>query len=147
MSIDDKCSFSAVVGGVCSYDPRDRRKLTKLIPLHSCKKDITGHKSLWSIGDVTSEVELILARASIFSSKKHGKISSYTICPSHRASLGVGWRRGSNRCRVPEELSEHKHGQTRSAKQWPRAERGLGKAASSLILKKTGIFLPVGTGN
>ena len=142
-----KCSFNRIVGGNCSYDPKDRKKSTEILPVQSCKRDITGRKSLWSIPDVENEVELILARASIFLSPDHKDTLSYTICPAHRASLSIGWCRGSNRCRVPEELSQHQNGKSsRGRRQWPKAERGLGKAASRFILEKTGTFLPVGTG-
>ena len=140
-----KCSFNRTVGGNCSYDPKDRKKSTEILPLQSYKRDITGHKSLWSIPDVENEVELILVRESIFLSSDHKDTLSYTICPAHRASLSIGWCRGSNRCRVPEELSQNGKS-SRGRRQWPKAERGLGKAASRFILEKTGTFLPVGTG-
>ena len=44
-----------------------------------------------------------------------------TICPSHRAKLGLGWTRGSS-------------------------DRGIGKRDSQIILKRTGVFLQVGSG-
>ena len=50
------------------------------------------------ISDISTEIELILARASTFSFPS--KISAWTVCPAHRSSLGIGWRRGANRCRV-----------------------------------------------
>ena len=57
-------------------------------------------------------------------------ISRITICPPHRSSLGIGWKRGSYRCRVPEISSSHAHGKSR-------------KAYHS---KRAGIFIPVGSG-
>ena len=141
-----KCSFNKLVGGNCSNYPKDRKKSTEILPLQSCKRDIAGHKSLWLIPDEENKVELILARASIFSSPDHKDTLSHTICPAHRASLSIGWCRGSNRCRVREELSQHENGKaSRRKRKWPRAERGIGKAASEFVLKKMGRFLPVGT--
>ena len=93
--MDVKCSFSSLVGGSCSYDPRDRSRSTEVIPFLICKRDIAGHKSSLSITDVETEIELILGRVSTsFSSELN--LSELTICPRHRSSLGIGWRRGSN---------------------------------------------------
>ena len=92
-----KCLFNRIVGSNCSYDLKDRKKSTEILPLQSCKRDITGHKSLWSIPDVENKVKLILARTSIFLSPDHKDTLSYTICPAHRTSLSIGWCRGSNK--------------------------------------------------
>ena len=65
------------------------------------------------------------------------------ICPAHRGALGIGWRRSANeRCRIPVILSRHSDDVLKK----PRAERGLSKADSQLVLKESGIFLPVGSG-
>ena len=56
--MDVKCSFSSLVGGSCSYDPRDRSRSTEVIPFLNCKRDIAGHKSSLSITDVETEIEL-----------------------------------------------------------------------------------------
>jgi len=132
------CSFNYIVGGICSCNRRDRNKCTEVVPLLSCKRDISHHTHLWSITDVESEVDLILSRASIFARVEN----NLTICPSHRSSLGIGWRRGSNLCRVPQEIAEHK----KDSKNVPKAERGIGKQVSQFILLKTGKFLPAGSG-
>lgn len=139
--MDVKCSFSSFVGGSCSYDPRDRSRSTEVIPFLNCKRDIAGHKSSLSITDVETEIELILGRVSTsFSSELN--LSELTICPRHRSSLGIGWRRGSNLCRVPPPISKHGGQAQKNAK----AERGLGKSACYLIWRKLGIFIPVGSG-
>lgn len=139
--MDVKYSFSSLVGGSCSYDPRDRSRSTELIPFLICKRDIAGHKSSLSITDVETEIELILGRVSTsFSSELD--LSELTICPRHCSSLGIGWRRGSNLCRVPPPISKHGGQAQKNAK----AERGLGKSACYLIWKKLGIFIPVGSG-
>ena len=66
VSMEAKCSFSGIVGGSCTYERRDRAKNTEVIPLLHCNREIAGHKSKWEIEDVETEVELILARKSIF---------------------------------------------------------------------------------
>ena len=91
------------------------------------------------VSDINSEVELLLARASIFSPPR--VISSWTICPSHRSSLGIGWHRGAHRCQVPPGLSKHaSRGKAR------KADHGISKSESKAILKQTGVFVPVGSG-
>ncbi|CAH3106013.1 unnamed protein product [Pocillopora meandrina] len=93
-----------------------------------------------SITDVETEIVLILGRVSTsFSSELD--LSELTICPRHCSSLGIGWRRGSNLCRVPPPISKHGGQAQKNAK----AERGLGKSACYLIWKKLGIFIPVGS--
>lgn len=133
-----KCSFSKLVGGNCGLDKRDKGE-SNVIPLLSCKKDISGHKKSVAISDVESEIELILARASIFSSPPD--ITEFTVCPAHRYSLGIGWRRGSQRCRVPTELC--RHGEAGKPR---KADRGISKALSKTILHHTGKFIPAGSG-
>ena len=103
--MEAKCSFSGIVGGSCTYERRDRAKNTEVIPLLQCNREIAGHKSTWKIADVETEVELILARAAIFTFPEN--IAQLTICPYHRSSLGIGWRSGSQRCQIPRDLSNH----------------------------------------
>ena len=138
--MDVKCSFSGIAGGPCTTDRRDRSKNTQVIPLSLCTKEIAGHKSMWKIPDVETEVELILARAAIF--KIPENFAQLTICLYHRSSLGTGWCRGSQRCKVPHETSKH----NARAKKWPKAERGLGLRSSRLIHQRTGVFVTVGSG-
>lgn len=131
------CSFHKLVGGVCASDKRYEKAV--VVPLSSCKRDVSGHTRSVGVSDVRSEVELILARASVFSLTCD--ISTWTICPAHRSSLGIGWRRGANRCRVPPGLSKHAlQGKPR------KADRGIGKWESKTILQHTGVFVPVGSG-
>ena len=62
-------------------------------------------------------------------------IKSMTICPRHRATLGISWiRGGGTRCRVPQAISGH----GRSRGTWPKGDRGLGKQDSAFILRNTG---------
>ena len=82
-------SFQRLVGGQCGQDPRST-KVQDLVPLLTCNKDISRHKSslgLMTGSGVDTEVELILARSSIFSFPSN--ISDMDICPAHRSSLGI----------------------------------------------------------
>lgn len=99
--MDINCSFQRLVGGHCSQDKRSRvaAEGAVILPLRSCAKDISAHKQAVGVNDVESEVDLILARASIFTVSSN--ISDMTICPGHRSSLGIGWRRGSQRSGMP----------------------------------------------
>ena len=68
--MERNCSFQRLVGGQCGKDPRST-KVQDLVPLLTCNKDISRHKSslgLMTGSGVDTEVELILARSSIFSS-------------------------------------------------------------------------------
>ena len=135
------CSFKAFVGEVCGYDPKDRKRDSEIVPLLSCDKDISRHKSLYKFTGPEDEVELILCRSAKFTKSK--SLSSMTICRNHRSKLGIGWSRGSStRCRVPEEISYH--GKEKGV--WPKGETGLGKKEPEVILQKTGWFVQVGSG-
>ena len=135
------CSFQRVVGGQCDQDPRST-KVQDFVPLLTCNKDISRHKSFLGLmtgSGVDTEVELILSRSSIFSFPSN--ISGMDICPAHRSSLGIGWRRGLARCRIPAQLSKH-------VRKSPTTGRGISKDISRLIVRIniTGIFPPVGSG-
>ena len=137
--MEGNCWFQRLVGGQCGQDPRGT-KVKDLVPLLTCNKDISRHKS--SLGLMTgsgadTEVELILARSSIFSFPFN--IPDMDICPAHRSSLGIGWRRGLARCRIPAQLSKH-------VRKSPTTDRGISKDISRLVLRITGRFLPVGSG-
>ena len=138
--MDINCFFQRLVGAQCSQDKRSRakEKSALILPLLSCGKSISAYTQSVGVSDVESEIDLILARASIFTAPCD--ISDMTICPAHRSSLGIGWRRGSQRCRVPETLSSHAKGKSR------KPDRGINKALSKTILRRTGIFVPVGSG-
>ena len=134
------CSFKSVVGGPCSFDRRDRTRAREIVPLLSCTKQIDQHKTSYGFQDIGNEVELILARSAMFSMPEN--IKTMTICPSHRSRIGLGWVRGTDRCRVPETISKHKNVRSK----FPKAERGITKMFSQVILRKTGLLLPVGSG-
>lgn len=139
--MENDCSFVSIVGGHCGHVRRDGNKATGCIPLLSCQRDINGHKAVFAFRGIVDEIELILARASIFSSPRN--IDQMSICPAHRASLGIGWTlRVPNKCRIPSILSSH----SKDGSKKPKADRGLSKAGSQTVLQQSRIFLPVGSG-
>ena len=139
--MENTCSFLSIVGGQCGHDRIDRNRAKECIPLLSCQRDVTGHKAMFVFQSIDNEVELILARASIFSFPRN--IDQMTVCPAHRASLGIGWtRRVPDKCKVPSILSHHSEDISKK----PKPDRGLRKAASYAVLQETGVFLAVGSG-
>ena len=134
------CSFQRLVGDTApKMGEVELPKMGSVIlPLRSCEKDISAHKLAVGVNDVESEVDIILARTSTFTIPS--VISDKSICPAHRSFLGTGWRRGSQRCLVPAELSRHaKEGKSR------KADRGINKALSRTILRRTEVFVPGGS--
>ena len=77
------CSFKALVGGVCGYDTKDRKRNTEVVPLFSCDRDISNHKSLYKFTGPEDEVELILCRAAKF--KKNERLSCGPVCSKNRS--------------------------------------------------------------
>ena len=139
--MESDCSFVSIVRGHCGHDRRDRNKAMGCIPLLSCQRDINGHKAMFAFHGIVDEIELILARASIFSSPRN--IDQMTICPAHRASLGTGWTcRVPDKCRILSILSGH----SKDVSKKPKADTDLSKAGSQTVLQQSGIFLPVGSG-
>ena len=114
----------------------------KLFPCVIIEKDISSHLRSCKFSDPENEVDLVLSRAGIFETPKD--IDDFTNCPTHRSNLGVGWNRGSNsRCRVPKEMSGHGKGRVKSI---PKADRGIGKRVSQIVLKMSGKFVQSGFG-
>ena len=114
-------------------------ELRNVLHCLSCQRDVTGHMAMFAFHGIDNEVELILARASIFSFPRN--IDQMTLCPAHRASLGIGWtRRVPDKCKVPSILSYSEDIGKR-----PKADRGLSKAGSYAVLQETGVFLAVGS--
>lgn len=141
-AMESTFSFLAIVGGQCGYERRDRKKSIECVPLLICDRDITGHKSTFGFYDIDTEIELTLARAGMFSLSQLISIEQFAICPSYRLSLGIGWKRSSDRCKVPLILSNH----SEDIGKKPNAERGLSKADAQAIFKDSGVMLAVGSG-
>ena len=76
-------------GGQFSQDKRSRAKEkgALILPLLLCGKNIPAHAQSLGVTDVESEIDLILARASMFIAPDD--ISRMAIRPAHRSSLGV----------------------------------------------------------
>ena len=112
-------SFQSTTGTSCSYDRLNKNESLEIISLHNCSKDITGHCSHLSFSGITTESELILASVGVFSEEETSPKKLDNICPYHRRELGLGWRRNSTKCNVPQIIS--KHGANREA------DRGVSK--------------------
>ena len=69
--------------------------------------------------------------------KDDGSYSSYTVCPFHRDTYGVGWRCGKSRCSVPSEVAAHKS--------TAKGCRGIDRKTSEYLLSVTKKLFPVGT--
>ncbi|XP_028517294.1 uncharacterized protein LOC114575856 [Exaiptasia diaphana] len=136
------CSFKSIVGSGCGFDTKDRKQRTEIVALHSCCKDISKHLATLSFSGPENEIELILSRAGLYDTSEE-KVRSMTICPRHRATLGIGWTRGGGtRCRVPQQISGH----GKSKGSWPKGDRGIGNQESYIILQNTGLLVPPGSG-
>ena len=100
------CSFQEIVGGHCSFQTKDRSKSVEVLPLLQCKRNIGAHKSAPALTGVENEDDLILSRASMLAPPRN--VEKLNICPRHRESLGLGWRRPSSKCSaIPNVLSSH----------------------------------------
>ena len=134
------CSFLDLVGGACGAEACARHQSTQTVMLSSCNKNIRSHKRFLQFSGVETEMELILARSGIF--EKPANISEMTVCQLHRSSLGIGWRRASRLCSVPQDVSSHK----KESKELPAAERGITLQHSIHIFELTKNLVLVGSG-
>ena len=133
------CSFFNFAGGICGADERSSSS-TSIIPFIKCDKEIQKHKKFLKFPGVQTEVELILARCGCF--EKPSNFLEMTICPPHRARLGIGWRRPSGLCSVPEVVSGH----CKDLRKVPISQKGINLSQSMKLLEDTNQFLPVGSG-
>ncbi|CAH3032808.1 unnamed protein product [Porites lobata] len=139
------CSYKALLGkvtpsqGTPCGQSADYPGQLECIALKDCIKDVTGHlKTLNLSADegLGSEINLLLARAGVFSVEEHHYALS--ICPRHRADFGIRWRTGKTMCTVPKELAVHK---TTTAKGSHRVD----SLKSAFIFKATNTLIPVGS--
>ena len=76
-------SFKSFAGGTCGFSHReDRSCISQVVPLHSCKKDISSHLRSCKFSDPENEVDLILSLAGIFETLTG--IDNFKICRTHR---------------------------------------------------------------
>ena len=60
------CSFKLFAGGIFGFSYReDRSCISQVVPLHSCKKDISSHLRSCKFSDPENEVDLVLSRAGV----------------------------------------------------------------------------------
>ncbi len=64
--MEECCSFKTIVGSSCSFDAKDRKRQTEIVPLQSCTKDISKHLSTLSFSGPQNEVDLILSRVGLY---------------------------------------------------------------------------------
>ena len=133
------CSFFNIASGICGADERSSSS-TSIIPLTQCNNEIKKHKKSLEFSGVETEVELTLARCGYF--EKPSNFLEMTICPAHRARLGIGWRRPSGLCSVPEVVSGH----CKDLRKVPTMQKGINLSQSIKLLELTNQFVPVGSG-
>ena len=60
------CLVKSFAGGTCGFSYReDRSCISQVVPLHSCKKDISSHLRSCKFSDPENEVDLILSLAGV----------------------------------------------------------------------------------
>ena len=133
------CSFFNIVGGICGAEEPTSTS-TSVIALTQCDKDIRHRKKSLKFSGIETEVELILARCGYF--EKPPNVLEMTICPAHRGRFGIGWRRSTNLCCVPEVLSGHR----KDLRKVPALQKGINLFQSIKLLELTRQFVPVGSG-
>ena len=90
-TMNSNCSFLKITGERCGRYTEDRSRSVDCGPLLSCNKDIGAYKSALALSDVEIEVDLILSRASIFSTPVY--VTQLLICVTHRGQLRYFWKR------------------------------------------------------
>ena len=72
--------------------PKIESARLKLLEFLSCRAQriISKHWSTLSFSRLQNEINLVLSRAALFDQAKE-RIKSITICPRHRAALGISW--------------------------------------------------------
>ena len=107
--------------------------VTEYFPLTSCHQDIKAHLRAVNVSQtsILTEKDLILACSGHF--EEEGL--NITVCPKHRAELGIFWRPG-RKCTHP--LHGGRNG---------RPERGANLQMCKEAMKKWRVLIPVGAGN
>ena len=101
------CSFARYSGVPCGKSQRYSGD-SDIVSLASCQKDITSHLTYYKFGGIENELDLILARVGTFSKPSEDEFVKLTICPFHRDIFGIGWKRPTRQCAVPDSMAAHK---------------------------------------
>lgn len=130
---DGRCSIaciSTVVKTDCNVSSRYRNDC-EVRRLSDCNRPIFNHLRQFSINsaDITSEGQLIAFRCGLFDTD----LSSFTVCPFHRDSLGLAWQQ-----RVKCQYPFHKG----KAKPY----RSFSLRMSRLVFSSLSTLVPVGSG-
>ena len=125
------CSFLRYCESSCDRSSRWRGH-SEFYPLVACNSDIKSHLRSVKVSQtcVSSEKDLILARAGLFEHDGNGLV----ICPKHRAELGVMFC-AKRKCLHP------LHGRSKR-----KPDRGINLQISKEIKAKWDVVVPVGSG-
>nr|XP_034337889.1 uncharacterized protein LOC117692821 [Crassostrea gigas] len=130
---DGRCSIaciSTVVKTDCNVSSRYRNDC-EVRRLSDCNRPIFNHLRQFSINsaDITSEGQLIAFRCGLFDTD----LSSFTVCPFHRDSLGLAWQQRV-KCQYP--FHEGK----------AKPYRSFSLRMSRLVFSSLSTLVPVGSG-
>lgn len=125
------CSFSSFLPdkSKCTTSPYFPNE-NSLVYVKNCRRNIKNHLKSCNIGDIASEGHLICYRAGVFS-----LFGDYTICPFHRYSLGIRWKKKSS-------CSHPSHSTTAKAE----VGRSITLSMSRHLHTVYGIIVPIGSG-
>ena len=135
-------TFLLLVERKNGLDPSSKNHESILSGYPSCilQPEYYMPQKMFKFNGCDTEIELILAKSACFTTPVN--IQEITICPLHRERLGIGWRRSTIQCSVPEELSGHM--MTQQSKKQSEAVRC---DSRSLYYKPQKKFVPVGSVN
>ncbi|XP_013404412.1 uncharacterized protein LOC106169495 [Lingula anatina] len=111
--------------------PNSKADPNYILPLNVCCKPIVSHCRRHHIRDISSEADLIKARAGLF----NVPVEYFTVCPNHRINLGLWWRASAN-CQLCLQ---------KGRKNKPLAERTVTLCQSSFLLNSENLLVPVGS--
>lgn len=125
------CSFSSFLPdkSKCTTSPYFPNE-NSLVYVKNCRRNIKNHLKSCNIGDIASEGHLICYRAGVFS-----LFGDYTICPFHRYSLGIRWKKKSS-------CSHPSHSTTAKAE----VGRSITLSMSRHLHTVYGYIVPIGSG-
>ena len=126
------CSFNKLVKTECGTVSSSVSSSQEIISLSLCKKDVSKHLHTISVADISTEQDLILARAGVFEYDEE-LLTTTTVCPRHRFQLGGGWFQ-KRICRYPEHSGKAK------------PDRSINKLQSNEIYFQFGTLVQVGSG-